>query len=83
MRDEERERADGRRIDFTRLRREVEASVMLPEFGQVARRARRRKARTRLTTLGTLLTIMGILGPAGVVADLNTATVNGWVDGPR
>ncbi|HKS99121.1 MAG TPA: sialidase family protein [Rugosimonospora sp.] len=70
---------EERRIDFARLRSEVEAAVMLPGFRQVAKRARWRRARTRLATLGSVALIMGILVPAGVVADLHQTTVNGWV----
>jgi hypothetical protein len=71
-----------RRIDFTGLRREIEAAIMLPEFRQVTRRARWRRARARLTTAGTVLLVVGILGPAGVVADLRQTAVNGWVARP-
>jgi hypothetical protein len=82
MPEHERDQPGERRIDFSRLRQEVEAAVMLPEFSEVARRARWRRARARLTTLGTVGLIVGILGPAGVVADLHQVTVNGWVSRP-
>jgi hypothetical protein len=83
MPDGDREQHRARRIDFTGLRREIEAAVMLPEFSQVTRRARWRRARARLTTAGTVLLVFGILGPAGVVADLNQTAVNGWVSRPE
>ncbi len=55
---------------------------MLPDFGQVARRARWRRRRSKLTTFGTMVLVLGILGPAGVAADLRQAAVEGWVSPP-
>jgi hypothetical protein len=57
------------RLDFDRLRAEVEATTILPEFREVARRARRRRKRSRMGTIGLVLVLLAILVPAGTLAD--------------
>lgn len=77
-----RDQPGQRRIDFSRLRNDVEAATTLPQFDHVARRARRRRARTRLATMGTLALIAGVLGSVGVVAQLRQSGPQGIVSGP-
>jgi len=55
-------------LDFIGLRAEVEAATMLPDFGQVTRRARRARRRARLATLSAALTVLAVLAPAGVIS---------------
>jgi hypothetical protein len=54
-------------LDFNGLRAEVEAATMLPDFGQVARRARRARRRARLATLSAALAVVAMLAPAGII----------------
>lgn len=55
-------------LDFIGLRAEVEAATMLPDFGQVTRRARRARRRARLATLSAALAVLAVLAPAGVIS---------------
>jgi hypothetical protein len=58
-------------LDFARLRAEIEAATMLPEFAQVTRRARRVRARGRFATTFAVLAVLAMLTPAGVLAARN------------
>jgi hypothetical protein len=57
-------------LDFNGLRAEVEAATMLPDFGQVSRRARMVRVRARLATLSAMLGVIGMIAPVGLLTTL-------------
>lgn len=59
-------------LDFSGLRADLEASVVPPEFDEVARRARRHRTRGRLATGAAMLCVVGILAPTGFLATRDT-----------